>query len=142
MKKNLVVLVALLTMVVFAGIVMAQTQAKPGDKPAPAAATDKPATAPTEKPKAETKETLKAMVTSGTVAAYETGKMIKVKDKDKEMAFDVTGDTKIKGEVKAGVPVTVEYKKNGDKTIATAITAPAEKKKIEEKKPAPAEKKS
>jgi hypothetical protein len=59
------------------------------------------------------------------------------------MAFDVTGDTKVKGEVKEGAKVTVMFKKDGDKMIAIAITVAAEK-KAEEKKsaPAPAEKKS
>jgi len=144
MNKNLVVLVALLTMTAFAGGVMAQGQTKP----AAPAATNKPAAPATEKPKAEEskaekKEVPRAMEASGTVAAYEAGKMIKVKGKDKEMAFGITGDTKVKGEVKEGAKVTVMFKKEGDKTVATAITVAAEK-KAEEKKPAPvpAEKKS
>lgn len=144
MKKNLIVLVALLTMVAFASGVMAQTPAKP----AAPTATNKPAAPAAEKPKAEEskaekKEVPKAMEASGTVAAYEAGKMIKVKGKDKEMAFGITGDTKVKGEVKEGAKVTVMFKKEGDKTVATAITVAAEK-KPEEKKPAtaPAEKKS
>jgi Cu/Ag efflux protein CusF len=74
------------------------------------------------------------------VATYEAGKVMKVKSKEKEMVFDVTGDTKIKGEVKEGAKVTVMYKKEGDKMVATAITVAAGK-KAEEKKPAPAEKK-
>jgi len=141
MKKNLIALVALLTMVVFAGGAMAQTPAKPAEKPVTQAATDKSATPPAEKPKVEKKEAPKAMEASGTVAAYESGKMIKVKGKDKEMAFDVTGGTKINGEVKEGANVTVMYKKDGDKMVATAITVAAAK-KTEGKKPAPAEKKS
>ncbi len=76
------------------------------------------------------------MTASGTVASYEAGKMIKVKGKDKEMVFDITGETNVKGEVKEGAKVTVMYKKDGDKMIATAITVAAEK-KAEEKKPAP-----
>jgi Cu/Ag efflux protein CusF len=49
--------------------------------------------------------------------------MIKIKGaKDKEMAFDVTGDTKMKGEVKEGAKVTVMYKKDGDKMTATSIS--------------------
>jgi hypothetical protein len=77
------------------------------------------------------------------VAAYEAGKMVKVKGKDKDMTFDLTGDTRVKGDVKDGAKVTVMYKKEGDKMVATAITVVAEK-KVEEKKPtpAPAEKKS
>jgi len=144
MKKNVIAFVALLTMATFAGVSMAQTPAKPT---APTG-TDKPSVSTTEKPKTEApkvekKETPKAIRVSGTVAAYETGKMIKVKGKDKEMAFDLTGDTRVKGDVKDGAKVTVMYKKEGDKMVATAITVVA-KKKVEEKKPtpAPAEKKN
>ncbi len=111
----------LLTIVAFASGVMAQTPAKPA---APAAA-DKPKV---ESPKAEKKESPQMMEVSGTVSAYEVGKTIKLKGKDKEMAFEITGDTKVKGEVKEGVKVTVMYKKDGDKTIATAITIATEKK--------------
>jgi len=116
MKKNLIVLVALLTMVAFAGGAMAQGQTKPT---APAA-TEKSATPGAEKPKAE-KEATKAMKATGTVAAYEAGKMLKLKEKEKEMAFDLTADTQVKGEVKEGAQVTVMYKKDGDKMVATAI---------------------
>jgi len=144
MKKNVIIFVALLTLSTFVGLAMAQTPAKPT---APAV-TDKPSVSAAEKPKTEgpkveKKETPKAIRVSGTVAAYEAGKMIKVKGKDKEMAFDLTGDTRVKGDVKDGARVTVMYKKEGDKMIATAITVVAEK-KVEEKKPtpAPAEKKN
>ena len=144
MKKKMFGLVALLSVVTFAGVVMAQTPAKPTapavtDKP-PVSATEKPKT---EGPKVEKKEVPKAMSVSGTVAAYEAGKVIKVKGKDQEMAFDLTGDTRVKGEIKDGAKVAVMYKKEGDKRVATTITVVAEK-KIEEKKPtpAPAEKKS
>ncbi len=124
MKKNLIVFVALLTMAAFAGGAMAQGQTKPL---APAA-TEKTATAATEKPKAESKEATKAMKATGTVAAYEAGKVIKVKEKEKEMAFDLTADTQVKGEVKEGAKVTVMYKKDGDKMVATAIHVGAVKK--------------
>ena len=53
MKKSLVVLVALFTMVVFASVSMAQAPAKPSDKPA-AAAPEKPAAPAAEKAKTET----------------------------------------------------------------------------------------
>jgi len=80
------------------------------------------------------------MRASGTVAGYEAGKMIRVKGKDKEMAFDVAGDTKVKGEVKDGARVTVMYKKDGDRMVATSIAVALEKKAAEkkaaEKKPA------
>ena len=143
MSKILTVLVALLTMTAFAGGAVAQGQTKP----AAPAATEKPAVPAPEKqkatePKSEKKEAVpQAMKASGTVAAYEAGKMIRVKDKDKEMAFDLSTDSKVKGDVKNGTNVTVMYKKDGDKIVATDITVAAEK-KVEEKKPAPPEKKS
>jgi len=130
MKKVFVVMIALLTMVAFASSVMAQAPAKPAEPAKPAA--------PAEKPKAEKKETPKAMKATGTVAGYEAGKMIKVKGKDKETTFGVTGDTKVKGEVKGGAKVTVMYKKDGDKMVATSITVAAEKKPAEKKPAAPA----
>lgn len=132
MKRMLIVMVALLAMVAFASGVIAQAPAKTEKPAAPAA----PAA---EKPKMEKPKEAKAMKFGGTVAAYEAGKMIKVKGaKDKEMAFDVTGDTKMKGEVKEGAKVTVMYKKDGDKMMATSISVtPPPKKKAapkEEKK--------
>jgi Cu/Ag efflux protein CusF len=137
MKKVFVIMISLLTIVAFAGSVMAQAPAKPAEPAKPAAPAEKPKA---DKPKAEKKEAPKAMKAAGVVAGYEAGKMIKVKGKDKEMTFDVTGDTKVKGEVKDGAKVTVMYKKDGDKMIATSIAAAAEKKPAEkkaaEKKPA------
>ena len=144
MKKVFVVMIALLTIVAFASSVMAQAPAKPAEPAKPAA--------PADKPKAEKPKAPKAMHFSGAVAGYEAGKMIKVKGKDKEMTFDVTGDTKMgKGEVKEGANVKVAYKKDGDKMIATAINVlavkkpaekkPAEKKPAEPAKPAAPEKK-
>ena len=134
MSKILTVLVALLTMTAFAGGVMAQGQTKPA---APAPEKQKATESKPEKKEAVPQ----AMKASGTVAAYEAGKLIRVKDKDKEIAFDLTTDSKVKGDVKNGANVTVMYKKDGDKMVATDITVAAEK-KVEEKKPAPAEKKS
>jgi len=121
MKKFLIVLVALFAMVAFVSGVVAQ------EKKA-----EKPAAAP-EKEKVEKPKPPKALKASGTVVAYEKEKMIKVKVKDKEMAFDVTKDTKVKGEVKEGGKVTVMYKKEGDKMIATSISVPVPKKKPEAK---------
>jgi flagellar basal body L-ring protein FlgH len=124
MKRMLIVMVALLAIVAFASGVIAQAPAKT-ETPAAAPVAPAPAPAP-EKPKMA-----KPMKFWGTVAAYEAGKMITVKGrKDKEMAFDVTGDTKMKGEVKEGVKVTVMYKKDGDKMTATSISVnPPPKKK-------------
>ncbi|RPJ39296.1 MAG: hypothetical protein EHM27_09640 [Deltaproteobacteria bacterium] len=130
MKKVFVIVIALLTMVAFAGSAMAQAPAKPAEPAKPAA--------PAEKPKTEKKEAPKAMKATGTVAGYEAGKMIKVKGKDKETTFGITGDTKVKGEVKDGAKVTVMYKKDGDKMVATSVTVAAEKKPAEKKPAAPA----
>ena len=135
MKRMLIVMVALLAMVAFASGAIAQAPAKT-ETPAAAPAAPAPAA---EKPKMEKPKVSKSMKFGGTVAAYEAGKMIKVKGaKDKEMAFDVTGDTKMKGEVKEGDKVTVMYKKDGDKMMATSISVtPPPKKKAapkEEKK--------
>ena len=129
MKRALVVMVALLAMVAFVSGVMAQAPAKT-EKPA-APAPEKAAPPPKEKPAAEKPKAdkPKAMKFTGAVEGYEAGKMIKVKgSKDKEMTFDVMGDTKMKGEVKEGAKVTVMYKKDGDKMVATSITVAAEKK--------------
>ena len=121
MKKNLVVLVVLLTIVAFAGGLMAQTPANPAGQ----AASEKPKV---ESPKAEKKESPQTMEVAGSVTAYEAGKTIKVKGQDKEMAFQITGDTKVNGEVKEGAKVTVMYKKDGEKMVATTITIATEKK--------------
>jgi hypothetical protein len=110
MKKMLIVMVALIAMVAFVGGVMAQ------DK------TTTTTTTTTKHPK--------AMKFTGMVAGYEAGKMIKVKGaKDKEMSFDIAADAKVKGEVKDGAKVTVTYKKDGDKMMATGIAVAPEKKK-------------
>ncbi len=120
MKKALAILVAIMALVAFTGGLMAQEKK---EAPAPAA----------EKPKAP-----KILKATGTVAAYEAGKMLKIKVKDKEMTFDIVADAKVKGEVKEGAKATVSYKKEGDKMVATAITVAAPKKPAE---PKPAEKK-
>jgi len=122
MKRALVVMVTLLAMVAFVSGGMAQAPAKTEkpaapapEKAAPAAEKAKPAA---EKPKF-----------GGTVMRYETGKLIKVKRSDgKEMTFNVTKKTELKGEVKEGALVTILYKKDGDKTVATAIIVATGKK--------------
>ena len=125
MKKVLIIMVALLAMVAFVSGVVAQDK-----KAEPAKAADKPKA---EKPKAP-----KA---SGAVVAYEAGKTIKIKAKDKELAFDIAADAKVTGEVKEGAKVTVTYKKDGDKMVATAIAVPVAKKPKVEKKEKKEEKK-
>ena len=133
MKKILILMVALLATVAFVSGAIAQAPAKM-EKPAGTPAPEKAAPA-AEKPKAA-----KPMSFKGTVAAYEAGKMIKVKGaKDKDMSFDIAADAKMKGEVKEGAKVTVTYKKEMDKMVATSIsvTPPPKKKeapKKEEKK--------
>ena len=126
MRKNLIFLVAMLTTMAFAGSVMAQGQAKP----AAPAATEKQAPAPEKQKATESNEERgrQSHEASGSVATYEAGKMIKIKEKDKELSFDLTGSTMVKGEVKDGAKVTVMYKKEGEKMVATAITmTPAKK---------------
>lgn len=126
MKRILVFMVALLAMVAFASMALAQAPAKT-EKPA-APAPEKAAPAKAEKAKAEKPKPPKPI--TGAVSAYEAGKMIAVKVKDKEMKFDIAPDAKIKGEVKPGAKATVAYKKEGDKMIATSISvAPPPKKK-------------
>jgi hypothetical protein len=140
MKRTLIVLVALFAMVAFVSSVMAQ--APKAEKPAAAApekaaapAAEKPKVEKADKPKADKPKAPKAMKFMGMVAGYEAGKMIKVKGaKDKEMSFDIAADAKINGEVKDGAKVTVTYKKDGDKMMATAIAVAAEKKPKAEKK--------
>jgi len=123
MKKILIVLIALLTAVAFVSGVIAQE--KKAEPPAPAA----------EKTKAEKPKPPKAMRASGIVSAYQAGKMIKMTGaKNKEWKFDISPDAKVKGEPKEGTKVTVMYKQDGDKMVATSIAASAPKKMKEEKK--------
>jgi hypothetical protein len=136
MKKSLIMVVALLAMVAFVGGVMAQQKA-----PAPAPATPAPAPAPEKAKMDKPAKAPKAMKATGVIAGYEAGKMIKVKGKkDKEWTFDVAPDAKIKGEPKEGANVTVMYKKDGDKMVATSISVAAAK-KSKAKKEKPEEKK-
>jgi sRNA-binding protein len=130
MKRVLVLAIALLTVMAFASGVLAQAPAK---TTGPASEKMAPAPAPkatAEKPKAEKPKSMKA---TGKVAAYEAGKMIKVKTKNKEMTFDIAPDAKIKGEIKDGAKVTVMYKKEGDMMVATSISGPAPKKEAPKK---------
>ena len=128
MKRFIVLMVALLAMVAFAGMVLAQAPAQT-EKPA-GPASEKIAPAKAKKAKAGKPKAAKSKKYAGTVAAYEAGKMISVKDaKGKEMTFEVVADAKVKGEVKEGAKVKVRYKKDGDKMIATSISGPAKKKK-------------
>lgn len=123
MKKALIILIALLTAVAFVSGVIAQEK-----KAEPTAST-------AEKAKAEKPKAPKTMRASGIVSAYQAGKMIKMKGaKEKEWIFDIAPDAKIKGEVKEGDKAAVRYKKEGDKMIATYISAVAPKKPKSERR--------
>jgi Cu/Ag efflux protein CusF len=112
LKKGLFIWIVLLTFAVMASGAIAQE--KKTEAAAPTAEKAAPAKA----------KTPKATKVSGTVAVYEAGKMITVKGKkEKEMAFDITPKTKMKGEIKEGAKVTVMYNKSGAKMVATSITA-------------------
>lgn len=157
--KKLILLVALLTMVVFVSGVMAQQKAAPAPAkpagtaaPAPAPAAEKAAKPAPEKPAKTEKVT-------GTVEKVdEAAKAVVVKGKKDEKTIGINDKTKItKGgkdmpfaDLKKGMNVSVEYKKDGDKMVATAIkasapkaakAAPAEKKDKPAEKPAEAPKK-
>ena len=122
MKKMLIFLTVIFAVAAFAGGIMAQE--KKAETPASV----------TEKPKAEKPKASKEMKTSGIVATYEMGKAIKVKNKKKEVAFDIVADTKVTGEVKEGARVRVSYRKEGEKMIATSISvAPATSKPTPQK---------
>ncbi len=123
MRKPLIVLVAFFAMVAFTCGAIAQEKKAESQTPA----FEK---AKTEKPKAT-----KPMRAYGTVAAYETGKTIKVKgSKEKEWTFDIATDAKIKGEVKEGAKVRVVYSKEDGKMVAMSISvSPARKAKAEKK---------
>ena len=129
--KKLILLVAVMSMVVFVSGTMAQQKAAP----APA----KPmSTAPApEKP-------MKMEKFSGMVEKVdEAAKMVDVKRGKKTMSFALDDQTKITkagkemalADVKKGMNVAVEYKKEGDKMIATAVKASAPK-AVKKAKPA------
>ena len=130
--KKIIFLVAMVTVVAFAFGVMAQ------QKPAPAKAAATPAPAPKapEKPKLEK--------FSGAIEKVdEVAKAIVVKEKKAEKTFAIDDKTKITkakkdlafSDLKKGMSVSVEYKKDGDKVIAVSIKvagagpAPAKKEK-------------
>ena len=121
--KSLVLLVAVLTMVTFASSVMAQQT--PGTKPA-APEKAKAAPAAPEKANVAKEERFIGKVSSMDVAA----KTIVVKGKKAEKTFTVGDTTKItRGEgkmaladLKKGMDVSVSYKMEADKAMASAIT--------------------
>ena len=145
--KKLILLVALLTMVAFvSGVMAAPAPAKPAGTaapaPAPAPAAEKAAKPGTEKP-------AKAEKFAGTVEKVdEAAKAVVVKGKKDDKTFGIDDKTKItKGgkdmpfaDLKKGMNVSVDYKKDGDKMVATAIKASAPKASKAEKKEKAAEK--
>jgi len=132
--KKLILLVALITLVAFASGVMAQQKpapAKPAATPAPAPAKSAatPAPAPTKVEKFsgmidKVDEMAKTIVVKG-----------KVKKEEKTLTFATDGSTKIQragkdillADLKKDMTVSVEYKKEGEKMIATMIKAAAPK---------------
>ncbi|MGA2464356.1 MAG: hypothetical protein ABSH06_08400 [Thermodesulfobacteriota bacterium] len=136
--KKMILLVVMLTLVAFVSGVMAQ------QKPAP----EKPAAAPAPAPKPAAPAKLEKF--SGAIEKVdEIAKAIEVKGKvkkeEKALTFATDDKTKItKGketlsfaDLKKGMNVSVEYKKDGDKRVAAAIKVSAPKaapKKEEPKK--------
>ena len=146
--KKLILLVALITLVAFASGVMAQQKpapAKPAVTPAPAPAKSAatPAPAPTKVEKFsgmidKVDEMAKTIVVKG-----------KVKKEEKTLTFATDGSTKIQragkdillADLKKDMTVSVEYKKEGEKMIATMIKAAAPKAAPKKEKPTEAPKK-
>jgi hypothetical protein len=144
--KKVILLVTLMTLVAFTSGVMAQQKpapAKPATTPAPA----KPAAAPTPAPAKVEKfsgmiekvdEMAKAIVVKG-----------KVKKEEKALTFATDGNTKIQkagkdmpfADLKKDMTLSVEYKKEGEKMIATMIKVAAPKAAPKKEKPAEAPKK-
>ena len=126
--KKMILLVVMLTLVAFVSGVMAQ------QKPAP----EKPAAAPAPAPKPAAPTKLEKF--SGAIEKVdEIAKAIEVKGKvkkeEKVLTFATDDKTKItKGketlsfaDLKKGMHVSVEYKKDGDKMVAAAIKISAPK---------------
>ncbi len=118
MKKS-ILLVVLLTLVAFISTAIAAAPPKAaGTAPAPAAPAAKP-----EKFTGEVKS-VDAMAKSLVVAKGKEEKTFVTDDKTKI----TKGKEALKLEdLKAGMNVTIEYKKDGDKNIAASIKAPAPK---------------
>jgi Cu/Ag efflux protein CusF len=122
MKKTILLVVALTLVAFVSGAVAAAPPKEATPAPAPAAPTT---TAPAKMEKF-----------SGEVKNVDAmAKSIAVAKEKAEKSFVVTADTKIaKGkealkfeDLKAGMNVTIEYKKDGDKLIAAVIKAAAPK---------------
>jgi Cu/Ag efflux protein CusF len=121
MKKTILLVVALTLVAFVSGAIAAEAQKAAKPAPAPAA----PAAAPANIEKF-----------SGEVKSVDAvAKNIVVAKEKVEKSFGVTADTKMtKGkdalkfeDLKAGMNVTIEYKKDGDKLVAATIKAAAPK---------------
>lgn len=144
--KKLIFLVALLALVVFVSGSMAQQKQTPA--PAKPVTTPAPVPAPPEKPKLE-------KFSSTIEKVDEVAKTLEVKQKvkkeEKTLAFAIDDKTKITkgkgtislGDLKKGMRVSIEYKKDGDKNVAVAVkvVVPKTRPKKPEEKPAEPEKK-
>jgi hypothetical protein len=143
--KKLVLFVALVTLVAFVSVALAQQKPAPAKPATTAAPAPAPAPAKLEKFSGvveKVDEMAKAIVVKG-----------KVKKEVKALTFGTDDKTKITkagkdmpfGDLKKDMSVTVEYKKVGDKMIAATIKAAAPKagpkEKKSEEKPAAAPKK-
>ena len=84
---------------------------------------------------AEKKAAVKTMKAQGAVTAYTAGETLTVKvPKKTELVFDIAADATVQEGVKVGTNVSVTYNKEGDKNIATSITAIEKKAKKAKKK--------
>ena len=144
--KKIILLVALITLVAFVSGVMAQQKpapAKPATTAAPAKAAATPAPAPAKVEKFsgmvdKVDEMAKAIVVKG-----------KVKKEEKTLTFATDGNTKIQkagkdmpfADLKKDMTVSVEYKKEGEKMIATMIKVAAPKAAPKQETPKEAPKK-
>jgi Cu/Ag efflux protein CusF len=124
--KKLILLVALLTLVAFVSGTLAQQKTAPA--PAKAAGTPPPAPAPKL-------EKFSGVIDKVDEMAKAVVVKIKVKKEEKTMTFAVGDTTKITkgketlsfGDLKNGMDVSVDYKKEGDKNIAATIKVAAPK---------------
>ena len=154
--KKVILLVGILTMAAFVPAVMAQGTKAPAPAPAtPAATTAAPAVAPAPEKPAKAENAPKAEKPpkpekfSGTVEATdEAAKTIVVKGKKDQKTFVINDKTKITKngkempltDLKKGMAVSVDYKKDGDRMVAASVQASAPKTAKSEKTEKPAEK--
>jgi hypothetical protein len=145
--RKLILLVVCLTMTAFVSGAMAQQKAepqKPAEKAAPAPAPTTPAQVPAvPAPAPEKAQEIKIEKFSGTVEKVDVAaNAVIVKDKKGDKTFVINDKTMVtKGkdslkpaDLKKGMNVSVSYKMEGDKMMATDIKAAAPKAPKKEKK--------